>query len=889
MLKQVTFMQRHMPQDTPTGADTTHRISSLDNLATLDFRLNFATVVPVEPLCSERNDPASQFSPDFNHKKFSGVLLFYAGDTSHTLGSFQGRYIRLSDDPPLLKLGCNFETCDQNVSDCFGQVTACQTVTGQLQLQIRVASDVAYLSCRPEPAMKPAGSLTEVYHVFVGAIDSQKLETEKSSRKREICAIAKQEVDKNAKADDLLYCQYQALKEAAIACSRNPFQLTLDELGMVKLRQGFLTSQPLISSIVKQLMGHENWYGNKCDDACIRFFKSKDPPWDIFSVFNFLLRSKTPNKHDSKDIFGMTVLALCPPGSHDPHAVDKFRSTLMQVFLDIFCVRNWCAHLGASCFDCKKALEAVKSFVEIATSSSACRSGSACGLLPSTDALLKKLQSINISDTSTTNISIDDFAYVIFRRACHHLCKFCTEIAGTLRHLEFSEALRSQLKTKGERTSRRQSEYIEVFEVEAAVRNLKQSNFSKIFSQKHTFFDCDIIRGTRNCLSHASENGNQVILVLVALGAISRVSKFISEQCLASSLLPVGMSKTDVERAALLQQQGRLLSSEVSSNQAELLARANFCDIRELMCTLCDSQEVAIQNCSFYKLISGSGQTKTQFRAVQFLLDQKLCGFDRADQVLKCALFSKSALDSQNSQKALLRTLLYLIARIPPDYSQNLEDALNWLFEPQSAGLLKSCGLHLLTEDLENKGFFFNSAEKTGMGVYLEFVTKLKNMQDALSKATKLKREYQMRCFSTQKFSSAESIFRAQTQQSNLLLLESELQCWTARTEYLVSDGNKEALQPLHSIALKVSAALNEHASKKLAYDACSDLRTIEDLKSFLKRSGIHFCSLICSFNSSMQFHSISSSSFTNLRLLLNRSCGLGASQIHHSSHLQLK
>ena len=146
-----------------------------------------------------------------------------------------------------------------------------------------------------------------------------------------------------------------------------------------------------------------------------------------------------------------------------------------------------------------------------------------------------------------------------------------------------------------------------------------------------------------------------------------------------------------------------------------------------------------------------------------------------------------------------------------------------------------------------------------------------------------------MMCFSSQKFSSAESTFRAKTQLPDPLHLESELICWTARTGYLVSDENKEALQPLHSIALKVSAALDEYASKKLTYDACSDLRTIGILKSFLKRSGIHFCSHICSFNTSMQFRSISSSSFTNLHHLLNQSSGLGASQIHHSSHLQLK
>jgi hypothetical protein len=83
------------------------------------------------------------------------------------------------------------------------------------------------------------------------------------------------------------YEQFLDVKKQALLLSTVDLQINSDELGMVRLRQGFLASQPFISSVLKLLMRRDEWYGSSCGDACIRFFRSSSGPWDIFSMFNF--------------------------------------------------------------------------------------------------------------------------------------------------------------------------------------------------------------------------------------------------------------------------------------------------------------------------------------------------------------------------------------------------------------------------------------------------------------------------------------------------------------------------------------------------------------------------------------------------------------------------
>jgi hypothetical protein len=259
-------------------------------------------------------------------------------------------------------------------------------------------------------------------------------------------------------------------------------------------------------------------------------------------MFNFLLRSKTPNNPDSKDIFGMVAAAVGPAG--DVTAADNFCERLRVLFNDIFCVRNWWAHLGAGSLDCNRALKAVKDFVQIVADSAllASSSGSSADPAPSAPAPhhaagstpSASLQSrtgatsgpapspsephallANLDDMlagASSRLTLDDVAYVLFLRAGRQLCRFCTEIYGTLRCSLFSKAMGAKLESKKSKTSRRQSEVIEVSDVSTVLRKLFQSNTD--FS-----FDCRIITATRNRLSHASEGSNQIILVMMALSS----------------------------------------------------------------------------------------------------------------------------------------------------------------------------------------------------------------------------------------------------------------------------------------------------------------------------------------------------------------------------------
>jgi hypothetical protein len=360
----------------------------------------------------------------------------------------------------------------------------------------------------------------------------------------------------DCRAKQVAYDRMQEIKKQAILLSQTAFEMSSEEMGMVRLRRGFLACQPYISAVLKLLMGREDWYGSACGDACIRFFGSRNGPWDVFSMFNFLLRSKTPNYLDSKDIFGMVAATIGPAG--DVAATDNFRERLRVLFNDIFCVRNWWAHLGAGSLDCNKALKAVKDFVQIVADSALLdsssgssadpapsapapqhaaasnpsaslpsRTGAASSSAPSPSEPLALLA--NPDDMlagASSHLTLDDVAYVLFLRAGLQLCKFCTEIYGTLRCSSFSKAMGAKLDNKKSKTSRRQSEVIEVSDVSTVLRKLFQSNTD--FS-----FYCRIITATRNRLSHASEGSNQIILVMMALGAIGRVSSFIVEQCWA--------------------------------------------------------------------------------------------------------------------------------------------------------------------------------------------------------------------------------------------------------------------------------------------------------------------------------------------------------------------
>jgi hypothetical protein len=75
-----------------------------------------------------------------------------------------------------------------------------------------------------------------------------------------------QEKDAKAAADcrakEQEYARVQDIKQRALLLSKTAFTMSSEEMGMVRLRRGFLASQPLISAVLKRLMGRSDWYGS---------------------------------------------------------------------------------------------------------------------------------------------------------------------------------------------------------------------------------------------------------------------------------------------------------------------------------------------------------------------------------------------------------------------------------------------------------------------------------------------------------------------------------------------------------------------------------------------------------------------------------------------------
>ena len=151
---------------------------------------------------------------------------------------------------------------------------------------VHMKVDMVYLPCSPLAAH---ATLSEVYRVFVQG--SPELASEVASRTA--AAAAKLDAERAGKHRRILDA-IAAHKDRATALAAARVRVTLNQLGMVRLRQGFLAAQPLVSEVVQRLM--EQWYPDSSAERCEKELRSKSGPWDVFSVFTFLRRRRTFSK-----------------------------------------------------------------------------------------------------------------------------------------------------------------------------------------------------------------------------------------------------------------------------------------------------------------------------------------------------------------------------------------------------------------------------------------------------------------------------------------------------------------------------------------------------------------------------------------------------------------
>lgn len=187
--------------------------------------------------------------------------------------------------------------------------------------------------------------------------DNEDLRKEEEQRKKDE-SLEEQKIQAEKLAEQ--YQDMTLLQERALLRSTSPFELTSDELGMVKLRQGFLASQPPISQIVKRLM--TMWFPGVEDNACIKFFGRKDGPWDIFYIFDFFRQAGNPENAESKgrkNIFQLLTKVLFDEDAYEQHS--RLQNTLDQIFDS----RNWWAHVRVGSANCSHALRAIIDFINM--------------------------------------------------------------------------------------------------------------------------------------------------------------------------------------------------------------------------------------------------------------------------------------------------------------------------------------------------------------------------------------------------------------------------------------------------------------------------------------------------------------------------------------------
>ena len=244
-----------------------------------------------------------------------------------------GAHVRIRGDPALLCIGAELEICSEHAADCFGKVVAvvpCRSHSAAaaagaeaavFSLHVEVSRRMEYLPCTPQH-IDGSDTLSEVVRVFVA--QSDELEAEVAAREAAASAQHRlQLIDGRESINDL--------KQRAVQGMNAAVQLTQDELGAVLLRDGFLASQPLVSACVRALI--VKWYPHTHEDECVRAFRSRDGPWDMFYVFDYLRKRSLPSDRSSSSSFSKLLEELGYVGAADVAYGDR-QQRLLEELMD---------------------------------------------------------------------------------------------------------------------------------------------------------------------------------------------------------------------------------------------------------------------------------------------------------------------------------------------------------------------------------------------------------------------------------------------------------------------------------------------------------------------------------------------------------------------------
>jgi hypothetical protein len=203
------------------------------------------------------------------------------------------------------------------------------------------------------------------------------------------------------------------------------------------------------------------------------------------------------------------------------------------------------------------------------------------------------------------------------------------------------------------------------------------------------------------------------------------------------------------------------------------------------------------------------------------------------------------------SVKKYVKNLLYLIARIPPDCRETMHTAIAWLVKTgvADAGLLRSSGLRLLVDDYDyktndeegckkqknkKKGFLFMKAQ-TSSPSYVNFMQRIYEFQEALSKAIDSKRDYEVECLSCERHRAMEEAFSETHPNSSSPSLQQEIQLWSERVRFLsgaeVEAGNAGICSMAQIVLENLQAQEKKHNELALG-----GAQALDEVKTFLQR-----------------------------------------------------
>jgi hypothetical protein len=264
--------------------------------------------------------------------KFSQICSFRVTlDPPNDNPDFLGAHVRIRGDPALLCIGAELEICSEHATDCFGKVVAvvpCRSHSAAaaagaeaavFSLHVEVSRRMEYLPCTPQQ-IDGSGTLREVVRIFVAQSDELKAEV----AAREAAASAQHRLQLSDGLESI-----NDLKQRAVQDMDAAVQLTQDELGAVLLRDGFLASQPLVSACVRALI--VKWYPHTHEDECVRAFRSRDGPWDMFYVFDYLRKRSQPSDRSSSSSFSKLLEELGYVGAADVAYGDRQQRMLEEL------------------------------------------------------------------------------------------------------------------------------------------------------------------------------------------------------------------------------------------------------------------------------------------------------------------------------------------------------------------------------------------------------------------------------------------------------------------------------------------------------------------------------------------------------------------------------